>query len=79
MDLLSAMQSDGAKLNTVRVDGGMVNNNWLSQYLADVLNIPVERPRQTETTALGAAYLAGLQTGIYDSLDDLTAQLAAGA
>jgi glycerol kinase len=73
MDLLSAMQSDGAKLNTVRVDGGMVNNNWLSQYLADVLNIPVERPRQTETTALGAAYLAGLQTGVYDSLDDLTA------
>lgn len=73
MDLLSAMQSDGARLNTVRVDGGMVNNNWLSQYLADVLNIPVERPRQTETTALGAAYLAGLQTGVYDSLDDLTA------
>ena len=73
MDLLSAMQSDGAKLNTVRVDGGMVNNNWLSQYLADVLNIPVERPRQTETTALGAAYLAGLHTGVYESLDDLTA------
>jgi len=72
MDLLNAMRSDGASLNTVRVDGGMVNNNWLSQYLADVLNIPVERPQQTETTALGAAYLAGLQVGVYDSLDDLT-------
>lgn len=72
MDLLNAMRQDGATIDTVRVDGGMVNNNWLSQYLADVLNIAVQRPRQTETTALGAAYLAGLQTGYYDSLDDLT-------
>jgi glycerol kinase len=73
MDLLNAMRQDGASIDTVRVDGGMVKNNWLSQYLANVLNIPVERPMQTETTALGAAYLAGLQLGVYDSLDDLTA------
>jgi glycerol kinase len=73
MDLLNAMRQDGATIDTVRVDGGMVNNNWLTQYLANILNIPVERPRQTETTALGAAYLAGLQLGVYDSLDDLTA------
>lgn len=73
MDLLNAMRQDGATINTLRVDGGMVKNDWLSQYLADILNIAVERPQQTETTALGAAYLAGLQTGVYDSLDDLTA------
>lgn len=72
MDLLNAMRSDGAAIDTVRVDGGMVKNDWLSQYLSNVLNIPVERPMQTETTALGAAYLAGLQVGVYDSLDDLT-------
>jgi len=72
MDLLNAMRSDGATIDTVRVDGGMVKNDWLTQYLASILNIAVERPMQTETTALGAAYLAGLQTGVYDSLDDLT-------
>ncbi len=72
MDLFDAIRSDGAALDTVRVDGGMVKNNWLSQTLADILNVPVQRPMQTETTALGAAYLAGLQCGIYASLDDLT-------
>lgn len=72
-DLFKAMNDDGAQLNAVRVDGGMVNNQWLVQYLADTLNIAVQRPRQTETTALGAAYLAGLQCGIYSSLDDLSA------
>ena len=76
MDLLDAMRSDGATIDTVRVDGGMVKNDWLTQYLANILNIPVERPMQTETTALGAAYLAGLQVGVYESLDDLTANWA---
>jgi len=71
MDLFSAMRADGAALNTVRVDGGMVNNNWVCQFLANVLNVAVERPEQTETTALGAAYLAGLQLGVYQSTDDL--------
>lgn len=73
MDLLDAMRQDGASIDAIRVDGGMVKNNWLSQYLANILNIAVERPRQTETTALGAAYLAGLQAGVYESLDDLSA------
>ena len=73
MDLLNAMRKDGAHIDTVRVDGGMVKNDWLSQYLANVLDIAIERPLQTETTALGAAYLAGLQTGVYGSLDELSA------
>ena len=50
----------------------MVRNDWLCQYLSNVLNIPVQRPVQTETTALGAAYLAGLHCGFYKSHDDLT-------
>ena len=49
----------------------MVQNNWLCQFLANLLNIIVERPAQTETTALGAAYLAGLQVGIFSSLEDI--------
>ena len=58
---------------TVRIDGGMVANDWFSQYLANMLGISVERPLQTETTALGAAYLAGLQAGVYQNIDDLSA------
>ena len=72
-DLFQAMRDDGAALNVVRVDGGMVNNNWLTGFLADILDISVQRPKQTETTALGAAYLAGLQCGLYTSTDDLVA------
>ena len=49
----------------------MVQNNWLCGFLADVLGIVVERPRETETTALGAAYLAGLQIGMFTSIDDI--------
>jgi glycerol kinase len=71
-DLLSAMRADGAgSLSTIRVDGGMVANGWLMQFLADILDLPVERPRVTETTALGAAFLAGLQLGVFDRLDDV--------
>ena len=51
----------------------MVRNDWLCQFLANVLNIPVQRPQQTETTALGAAYLAGLHCGYYKNHDDLIA------
>ena len=72
-DLFRAMAQDGVTPTRVRVDGGMVANNWLCQFLADVLNIPVQRPVQTETTALGAAYLAGLQSGVYNDFDDLAA------
>ncbi len=70
-DLLEAKRRDGLSPTRLRVDGGMVQNNWLCQFLADLLGIVVERPMQTETTALGAAYLAGLQVGLFDSLDDI--------
>jgi glycerol kinase len=67
LDLVAAMQSDcGAMADTVlRVDGGMVASNWTMQRLADILGAPVDRPTIRETTALGAAYLAGLQSGLY--------------
>lgn len=71
-DLLEAKRGDGVSPATLRVDGGMVNNNWLCGFLADILNLTVERPEETETTALGAAFLAGLQVGIYDSIDTIT-------
>lgn len=70
-DLFKAMSEDGVTPTRVRVDGGMVQNNWLCQFLANILNIPVQRPVQIETTALGAAYLAGLHCGIYASPEDL--------
>jgi glycerol kinase len=73
-DLLSAMASDGVKPGVIRVDGGMVANNWVCQCLADILQVSVDRPVVTETTALGAAYLAGLQVGIFKSLDELSDQ-----
>jgi glycerol kinase len=69
-DLMAAMQGDSEAPSTaLRVDGGMTANDWFLQFLADLLNVPVERPKVTETTALGAAYLAGLQFGLYASLD----------
>ena len=58
---------------SLRVDGGMVHNSWMVQHLSNVLNIPVDRPKVLETTALGAAYLAGLQAGLYDSLEEVQA------
>ncbi|AUM14467.1 glycerol kinase GlpK [Ketobacter alkanivorans] len=72
-DLIHAMEADGAgKPTTLRVDGGMVANNWVVQFLSDVLNVNVDRPAIIETTALGVAYLAGLQVGVYQSLDDIS-------
>jgi len=71
-DILAALAEDGAATPvTLRVDGGMVANDWLLGFLADLLDIRVERPRVTETTALGAAMLAGLGAGFYDDLDAL--------
>lgn len=71
-DLLEAMRQDGAAApSALRVDGGMVQNNWVMQFLAEILGVPVERPRVTETTALGVAYLAGLQAGFYRDLDEI--------
>jgi glycerol kinase len=73
-DLAVAMAEDAGKtVGTIRVDGGMVANDWLLQHLADVADVVVERPVVTETTALGAAYLAGLQVGLHDSPTTLTA------
>ncbi|WP_370156663.1 glycerol kinase GlpK [Ferrovibrio sp.] len=69
-DLAAAMKADGAQPPTaLRVDGGMVANDWFCQFLADMLRVAVERPKVIETTALGAAYLAGLATGVYAGLD----------
>ena len=75
--LLQAMSSDavaagGAPVTELRVDGGACVNNLLMQFQADLLGIPVVRPKVIETTALGAAYLAGLAAGVYDSLDELS-------
>ncbi|GAA6131538.1 glycerol kinase GlpK [Halopseudomonas sabulinigri] len=71
-DLLDAMTADGAHSTAaLRVDGGMVINNWVVQELANILGVTVDRPQVTETTALGAAYLAGLQLGIFDSLEHI--------
>jgi len=73
-DLLTAMQGDAIAPRSLRVDGGMVQNDWLCQFLSDVLNLPLQRPMETETTALGVAYLAGLQIGLYASLDDIASR-----
>ncbi|PVZ16286.1 MULTISPECIES: glycerol kinase GlpK [unclassified Pseudomonas] len=71
-DVLEAMQQDaGQPLEALRVDGGAVANNFLMQFQADILGTRVERPKMRETTALGAAYLAGLAVGFWNSLDDL--------
>ena len=71
-DLLKAMKNDGVNAKIIRVDGGMVKNNWLLQFLADVIKIRVDRTQYDETTALGAVFLAGLQIGIFKSLNDIS-------
>jgi len=71
-DLLKAMKNDGINAKIIKVDGGMVKNNWLLQFLADVIKIRVDRPQYDETTALGAVFLAGLQIGIFKSLNDIS-------
>ena len=77
LDLTEAMAADGgARAAELRVDGGMAANDWLCQFLADVLQAPVERPAGVETTALGAAFLAGLATGVWPDLEALSATWA---
>jgi len=71
-DLLEAMARDQVVPSRLRVDGGMVVNDWLVQFLADILNLPIQRPAITETTALGAAYLAGLTAGTFSDLQQLS-------
>ncbi len=71
-DLLQAMRADWGEEfeTTLRVDGGMAQSNWTMQCLADILDAEIDRPVITETTALGAAYLAGMHKGFYPSMDD---------
>ena len=71
-DLFEAMKNDGLRPKVVKVDGGMVKNNWFSQFLSNIVNIKVYRPKVDETTALGAAFMAGLKIGVYKSLRDIS-------
>ncbi|MWV44572.1 glycerol kinase GlpK [Paenibacillus sp. HJL G12] len=72
-DVISAMEGDsGIELRTLRVDGGAVHNNFLMQFQSDILGVPVERPVVNETTALGAAYLAGLAVGYWKSQEEIS-------
>ncbi len=70
-DLFNAMKKDGLKPSIVKIDGGMVENNWFSQFLANIININAERPKILETTALGVAFFAGYQIGVFKSLDQI--------
>ena len=71
-DLLRSMNNDGLRPKIIKVDGGMVVNNWFSQFLSDVLGIKVIRPKIQETTALGASFIAGYQIGVYNSLQSIS-------
>jgi len=78
-EVLDAMNADsGVDLTELKVDGGMVQNELLMQFQADILDVPVVRPKVAETTALGAAYAAGLAVGYWEGLDDLRANWAEG-
>jgi len=71
-DLFESMRKDGSKPKIIKVDGGMVANNWFAQFLSDILNTNVLRPKIQETTALGAAFFAAYQIGEFKSLDEIT-------
>lgn len=76
-DVLDAMEADsGIELKTLRVDGGAVKNDFLMQFQSDLLRVPVERPTINETTALGAAYLAGLAVGYWKDQEEIAQQWA---
>lgn len=75
-DLKTAFAADGANWQSLRIDGGMVANDWMVQDLADILDITVERPEFFETTALGAAMLAAVGSGIYDSLEEAAVMIS---
>ena len=72
-DLMTAFASDGAAWEMLKIDGGMAANDWLAQDLADMTGLAVERPGFVETTALGAAMLAGLGCGMFASLEEASA------
>jgi len=71
-DLFASMRKDGLKPKIVKVDGGMVINNWFSQFLSNIIDTKVIRPKVKETTALGVAFMAGLKIGVYKSLSDIS-------
>ncbi len=71
-DLFESMRKDGLKPKIVKVDGGMVANNWFSQFLSNIIDTKVIRPKVKETTALGVAFMAGLKIGVYKSLSDIS-------
>ena len=75
-DLKSAFSADGVDWESLRIDGGMVSNDWMVQDLADILNISVKRPEFFETTALGAAMLAAVGCGIYGSLEEASVMIS---
>jgi len=70
-DLFEAMKKDGLKPKIIKVDGGMVTNNWFTQFLSNILNVEVIRPIVQETTALGVAFFAGYQAGEFKSLKEI--------
>ena len=72
-DLMAAFAADGAAWESLKIDGGMVANDWIAQDVADVTELAVERPRFVETTALGAAMLAGVGCGMFGSLEEASA------
>jgi glycerol kinase len=72
-DLMTAFALDGAAWDVLKIDGGMAANDWLAQDLADITGLTVERPASVETTALGAAMLAGVGCGLFASLEEAAA------
>ena len=74
-DLLEAMRADGVRLTELRVDGGMAANDWLMSFVADLTGVRVLRADVQETTALGAAFLAGLSLGVYHAPEEIAARL----
>ena len=70
-DLLNSMKKDGSKAKFIKIDGGMVTNNWFVQFLSDMINIKILRPINHVTTALGVAFLAGYQIGEFKSLTEI--------
>jgi glycerol kinase len=80
LDLINAMRADGVQLTTaLRVDGGMANNHWMVQFLADLLQVPVECPASVESTVLGAAYFAALGYGLFSSVQQIAEHWACAA
>ena len=71
----SSFSGDGAQWTSLKIDGGMSTNGWMAQDMADILALPVERPDFVETTALGAAMLAGLGGGLFPSLEDAASSM----